>query len=100
MVSFCMATASTASMEATEPWMPSPAENQVLNGSSAPTMTLEPDERIMKPIMVLKVPLMHSLTDFLCKISPKSATRPRMTAALMRILSMIKFRTAMVTSFS
>ena len=64
MVSFCMATASTASMEATEPWMPSPAENQVLNGSSAPTITLEPADRIINPIMVLNVPLMHSLTGF------------------------------------
>lgn len=40
--------------------MPSPAENHVLKFSREPTMTEEPADRIINPIMVLNVPLMRS----------------------------------------
>ena len=94
-VDSCMATAKTASMEATAPSMPSPAENHVLKFSREPTMTEEPADRIINPIMVLNVPLMHWLTDLRCRTRPIKATRPSTIDALIRILSMIKSKILM-----
>ena len=98
-ISFCIATASTASMDATDPWIPRPAANHVPKGSSAPTITPEPADRIINPIIVLNVPLKQAPADFFCKISPSRATIPNTIAAFIRMLSMINVNIPILTSF-
>ena len=76
---FC-ATETMASLFGTTPWIPKACWKMFAKSPSDDTTKLAPAPKITNPIMVLTVPLMHSVTGFFCAIRPIRAIKPTSTA--------------------
>ncbi len=94
----CWAMETMASLLGTTPLMPKACWKMVAKSPSEFTTRVAPAPRMTKPMMVLTVPLMHSVTGFFWAIRPMRAIRPTSTAGSDSTSNIRKLKNSMVSS--